>query len=76
MIYLVEAFDKVTELLVFEEELPKGCDEQLRAIMGWTTDQQGWEGYDLSKSQLSAIEEMLGKQIYDSAYLYQLSCNA
>ncbi|MEO6677329.1 MAG: hypothetical protein ABIO21_08135 [Pseudomonas sp.] len=76
MFYVIEAFDKETELLAFEEELPNGYDEQLKAIMGWTSDQQGWEGYNLTRAQLSALEEILGKKIYDPAYLFQLSCNA
>ncbi len=74
--YVIEAFDKETELLVFEEELPSGYDEQLKEIMGWTSDQQGWEGYNLTRAQLSALEEILGKNIYDPVYLFQLSCNA
>ncbi|UZE13284.1 hypothetical protein [Pseudomonas sp. B21-053] len=76
MIYRVEAFDIQTEFLAFEEDLPSGCDEQLKVIMGWTSDQQGWEGYDLTRTQLSALEEILGKEIYDPAFLFQLSCNA
>lgn len=73
--YVIEAFDKETEFLAFEEELPHGYDEQIKVIMGWTTDQQGWEGYNLSRSQLSALEKILGKTIYDTTYLFQLSCN-
>lgn len=76
MIYLIEAFDRKTELLVFEEELPDGCDEKLQAIMGWVGDQQGWEGYDLSEKQLDAFEEILGKKISDRDFVFQLTCNA
>ncbi|CAI8735815.1 Phage protein [Pseudomonas sp. IT-P253] len=75
MIYVIEAFDKKTELLAFEEELPNGQDEKLKAIMGWTADQQGWEGYNLTTEQLGALEEILGKKVYDPAYLFQLTCN-
>jgi hypothetical protein len=75
MIYVIEAFDKKTELLAFEEELPKGYDKELRAIMGWTKDQQGWEGYNLTTEQLDALEEILGKKIYDPTYQFQLTCN-
>lgn len=75
MIYRIEAFDKKTELLVFEEELPRGCDERLTAIMMWSSKQQGWEGYDLSADQLAALEMLLGKDIFDPAYIFQLTCN-
>lgn len=60
---------------MFEEKLPNGYDEQLKAIMGWTVDQQGGEGYNLTTEQLDALEEILGKKIYDPAYLFQLTCN-
>ncbi|WP_409319122.1 hypothetical protein [Pseudomonas sp. KCJK9016] len=73
--YIIEAFDKKTELFVFEEQLPEGCDEKIAAIMGWTAEQQGWEGYDLTSDQLAALEKLLGKKVSDPAYLIQLSCN-
>ncbi|MBK5300316.1 hypothetical protein EI534_20720 [Pseudomonas frederiksbergensis] len=76
MIYRVEAFDIETEFLAFEEDLPDGSDDQLKVIMGWTSDQQGWEGYNLSQLQLSAIEGLIGKPIHDSNHYFQLTCNA
>ena len=75
MIYTVEAFDNGTGFLVFEEKLPEGYDETLKKVMGWTADQQGWEGYDLTRSQLEALEKILGKSIYDPAYIFQISCS-
>jgi hypothetical protein len=76
MIYVIEAFYRDNELLAFEEELPAGKDQDVKRIMGWTADQQGWEGYNLTIEQLGALENLLGKKIYDPAYLFQLSCNA
>ncbi|RON28993.1 MULTISPECIES: hypothetical protein [Pseudomonas] len=76
MIYKIEAFDKKTEFLVFAEEFPSGCDEQIAAIMGWTVEQQGWEGYDLTSDQLNALEKLLRKAVFDPAHFFQLSCNA
>lgn len=75
MIYLIEAFDKESGFLAFEEELPSGSDQAIKTIMGWTEEQQGWEGYDLSHEQLGALEKLLGKEIYNPAYKFQLSCN-
>lgn len=75
MIYLIEAFDKESGFLAFEEELPSGSDQAIKTIMGWTAEQQGWEGYDLSHEQLGALEKLLGKEIYNPAYKFQLSCN-
>lgn len=75
MNYVIEAFDKKTEMLVFEEAIPSGCDEKIKAIMGWTEEQQGWEGYDLTKDQFDSLEALLGKKIFNTAYLFQLICN-
>ena len=55
MKYTVEAFEKETELLAFEMDLPDGCDAQLASIMGWAAPQRGDEGYDLNPHQLEAI---------------------
>lgn len=75
MIYLIEAFDRGSGFLAFEIELPSGSDQTIKTIMGWTAKQEGWEGYDLSHGQLGALEKLLGKEIYNPAYKFQLSCN-
>ncbi|OLF56687.1 hypothetical protein [Pseudomonas chlororaphis] len=75
MEYRIEAFDRQTECLVFEVGLPAGCDEQLKRLMGWTVEQQGWEGYDLSAAQLVVLEEISGKKFDISAYDFQLTVN-
>lgn len=75
MIYRVEAFDIETKFLAFELDLPDGLDDRLKAIMGWTKNQQGWEGYNLTPLQLSAIEILVGKPIHDPHHYFQLTCN-
>ncbi|AJO76020.1 MULTISPECIES: hypothetical protein [Pseudomonas] len=75
MKYLVEAFDKKTELLVFDVELPVGCDERVKEIMGWAVDPQGWEGYDLSAVQLTEFEKITEKKFDRSVYDFQLTAN-
>jgi len=74
--YIIEAFDKKTELLVFEIELPDDCEEKLSAVMAWSAPQRGDEGYDLSASQLDAVEALAGRRFYDQRYIFQLTCNA
>ena len=76
MKYLLEAFDKNTDLQEFVVELPHDCEEELEAIMQWPTKQQGWEGYDLTAVQLSAIEALVGRALSDPFYYFQLTCNA
>jgi hypothetical protein len=52
--FTVEVFDRKTELLVSEINLPEGCDAQLSEIMGWSCQQRGDEGYDLNRDQASS----------------------
>ncbi|TBN49868.1 hypothetical protein [Pseudomonas sp. BGI-2] len=75
MIYRVEAFDIETEFLAFKVDVPDGLYDQLKSIMGWSSNQQGWEGYNLSPLQLSAIERLIGKSIHDPDHHFQLTCN-
>ena len=65
MKFFVEAFDKTTELLVFEFVIPAIHDEQ-----------QGWEGYDLRADQLVALEKLVNKKLDTPAYDFQLTVNA
>ncbi|MGP0016468.1 DUF7683 domain-containing protein [Pseudomonas sp.] len=67
MRYIIEAFDKKTELLVFEIELPDDCEEKLSAVMAWSAPQRGDEGYDLSASQLDAVEALAGRRFTTNA---------
>ena len=76
MKYVIEAFDKTTELLVFEFVIPAIHDEQVKVIMEWTTEQQGWEGYDLRADQLVALDKLANENFDTSAYDFQLTVNA
>lgn len=76
MKYVIEAFDKNTESLVFEETIPDGNLEKLKEIMGWTSDEDSYYGYDLDHSQLIKLEALIGKSIFDPNYDFQLGCYA
>ena len=76
MKYVIEAFDKTSELLVFEFDIPAIHDEQVKVIMEWTTEQQGWEGYDLRADQLVALDKLANENFDTSAYDFQLTVNA
>ncbi|WP_340051416.1 DUF7683 domain-containing protein [Pseudomonas proteolytica] len=75
MRYLIEAFDNVTDLQVFVIELPHGCEDKLKTIMQWSEEQHGWEGYNLTPYQLTAIESLAGRAIEPPAHFFQLTCN-
>lgn len=75
MKYVVEIFDRETEELLDEVELPADCDDQLSQIMGWTEAQRGDEGYNLSAKQLAEVAHLAGRRLDEPAHLYQLTCN-
>ena len=75
MKFIVEAFDKEKEFLDFEVVLPNDCEAQLAKIMNWSSPQRGDEGYNLSSTQLSSIEALIGKRLNDDKYIFQLTCN-
>ena len=76
MKYVVEAFDKTTELLAFEVAIPASYGIEVKEIMEQKTEQQGWEGYDLRADQLIALSKLLGETFDASAYDFQLSVNS
>lgn len=76
MKYIIEAFDKTTELLAFEVAIPAIFGEKVEMIMAWETEQEGWEGYDLSADQLAKLQKLVSEQLDTSAYDFQLSVNA
>jgi hypothetical protein len=75
MKYTIEAFDKNTDALAFDINLPDGCDSQLSEIMGWSTPQRGDEGYDVTAEQAAAIEALASRRFYDNDHIFQLTCN-
>ncbi|MEB0205137.1 hypothetical protein [Pseudomonas sp. CCC3.1] len=76
MIHTVSAFDKTTELMVFEIEIPQQNHPKLKAIMGWTEPEDEIFGYDLNSEQIQLLEELLDHRIYDQRYVFQLSSYA
>lgn len=76
MNHTICAFDKMTELMIFEIEIPQQNHPKLKEIMGWTEPEDEIFGYDLSSRQIQLIEELLGQRIYDRRYVFQLSSYA
>lgn len=72
MNYVIEAFDKNTEALVFEITVPDEKIESLKIIMGWSTIEDSYYGYDLDSLQLSKLEALLGRSIFEPEYDFQL----
>lgn len=76
MIHTISAFDKTTELMVFEIEIPQQNYPKLKEIMGWTEPEDEIFGYDLSSKKIQLLEELLGQRFYDQRYVFQLSSYA
>ena len=76
MTHTISAFDKTTELMVFEIEIPQKNLPELKDIMAWTEPEDEIFGYDLSSEQLQKLEELLGQKFYDQRCDFQLSSYA
>ncbi|MEI8595559.1 hypothetical protein CAG70_14190 [Photobacterium halotolerans] len=78
---VVEAFDKESELLVFEIEIEKSHLDKIKQIAGLTEDDMnfllsGAGGFDLSADQVKEIEMATSKAIYRLDCDFQLGTGA
>ena len=76
MMHTISAFDKTTELMVFEIEIPQKNLPELKVIMAWTEPEDEIFGYDLSSEKIHRLEELLDRKMYDQRYDFQLSSYA
>ncbi|AXI60212.1 hypothetical protein DLD99_06915 [Pseudomonas kribbensis] len=72
--HTIEAYDKKTELLVFEVNIPDGNIEQLRKIMNWTKPEDEIYGYDLDSQKITELENLIGTEFFDPQFDFQLGC--
>lgn len=78
IIYTVDAFDRVDELLVFEVEVPKEKLPEVSDVMEWSEEDYndfvaGLGGWNLTEQKVRAIEGILGKEFYQKDLDYQIS---
>ncbi|WP_202602095.1 DUF7683 domain-containing protein [Photobacterium halotolerans] len=78
---VVEAFDKESELLVFEIEIENSHLEKIKQIAGLTEDDMnflisGAGGFDLSADQVKEIEMATSTAIYRLDCDFQLGASA
>jgi hypothetical protein len=78
IIYTVDAFDRVDELLVFEVEIPKEKLPEISRVMGWAEDDYndfvaGLGGWNLTDQKVRAIEGIIGKKFYQEDLDFQIS---
>lgn len=78
IIYTVDVFDRVDELLVFEVEVPKEKLPEISKIMGWTKEDYndfvaGLGGWNLTDQKVRAIEGILSKEFYQDDLDFQIS---
>ena len=76
MNHSVLIFDKTTEELLNEVAIPDEHAEQLKALMGWASDEEAIYEYDLTPAQVRAIESWVKSTLKTPDGLYQLSCSA
>jgi len=78
VIYTVDAFERVDELLVFEVDIPKEKLPEIAKVMGWNSEDyndfiMGIGGWDLTSQQVNKIEEILGKKFFQENLDFQIS---
>ncbi|WP_281080566.1 pyocin S6 family toxin immunity protein [Klebsiella quasivariicola] len=78
VVYTIDAFERVDELLVFEVDIPKEKLADIAKVMVWTYEDYcdftaGIGGWDLTSQQVKAIEEILGKQFFQEDLDFQIS---
>ena len=76
MNHFVLIFDKTTEELINEVPIPGEHAEQLKALMGWASDEEAIYEYDLTPAQVRTIQTWVESTLETPNGLYQLSCSA
>lgn len=78
IIYIVDAFERVDELLVFEVNIPKEKIPEIAKVMSWTDEDYndftaGIGGWNLTSQQVKAIEIIIGKYFFQDNLDFQNS---
>lgn len=78
IVYTIDAFERVDELLVFEVDLPKEKLPEIAKVIAWTDEDYsdfitGVGGWDLTSHQVKAIEIILGKKFFQEDLDFQIS---
>lgn len=78
IIYSVEVFDKQSEELVLEIQIPENKLKGVVAVMGWGPDDEdafvkGIAGFNVSQKQALDLENLLGKKFYSDDVIVQIA---
>lgn len=78
IIYTIEAFNKESELLEFEVNIPQNQLSEFSSIMGWSIDdlkkfKKGFFVADINNKQAVEFEKLLQKKFYSDTLILQMS---
>ena len=73
MYHSVFIVDKLTEEVLSKVLIPAMYAAQVKALMGWTSDEDAVYDYALLPSQLQAIEQLLERTLETPNCIYYLS---
>ncbi|HDR2619936.1 TPA: hypothetical protein QCI71_000790 [Enterobacter chuandaensis] len=78
IIYSVEVFDKQSEELILEVEIPQSKLNGVAAVMGWGPDDEdafvkGIAGFNVSQKQALELENLLGEKFYSEDVIVQIA---
>ncbi len=76
--YSVEVFDKQSEELVLEIDIPQDKLKSIAGIMQWRPDDEdafvkGIAGFNVAKAQALQLENLLGEKFYSEDVIVQIA---
>ncbi|KHN51883.1 DUF7683 domain-containing protein [Pectobacterium fontis] len=78
IVYSVEIYDKITEDIVREINIPKSQIDEIAKIMKWQDSEKksfikGVGGFDLTTEQAMLLEKLLGEDFFSEDVIIQIS---
>lgn len=74
MKHYITGYDKITEQMVFQLEIPKSYIPQLFKIMNWQDEEDQIYVYNLTAQQVTEIATWLNTALDPDAYIFQHDC--
>jgi len=74
MKHVVEVFDRQTEQLLMDVDVPADRYDDLKRLMNWQEPEDEFDAEDLSPAQIKVLESWIGKSLMGETHIVQLVC--
>jgi len=74
MKHIVEVFDRQTEQLLMDFDVPADRHDDLKRLMNWHGPEDEFDVENLSPAQVQVLENWTGKSLTGETYIVQLVC--